>query len=284
MRPRNRSPWEIQLNQRRWIVATLGILALAAVTAGAQTGDSLIQLKAAAEAGDPAAQTSMAQRDSAHAETWYRRAAAQDYAPAEGRLGNLLIMRAEMGYGIKSEEKPAVAREALKWMGLASSQGDQQGQSDLAQVCYQGKWVKPDLIAAYQWSELACQTKSFAPAAIMGQTIRDAAILKMTAPQLAEGQRRVADFKPRPAGKPAIPAPTTATSGTPVKLTTITGEPDHRQATIGGVTFEPGATGTVQIGGKPVAIECLTITATNATISIPGRSSPQILPLKPELQ
>ena len=188
------------------------MLALAAVTAGAQTGDSLIQLKAAAEAGDPAAQTSMAQRDSAQAESWYRKAAAQDYAPAEGKLGNILIMRASMGIGLNPETQAVVAREALKWTGLAASQGDHQGQSDLAQVCYQGKWVKQDLVAAYQWSELASQGVPYQPYAIMAQTVRDAAILKMTAKQLAEGKRRVAEFKPRAAGKPTVPATTTATN------------------------------------------------------------------------
>jgi hypothetical protein len=247
------------------------------VAALAQTGDSLIQLKTAAEAGDPAAQTQMGQRDLAHAEMWYRKAAAQGFARAQGKLGNLLLLRARMGISLKPEAKAAIAQEALKWMGLAASQGDHQGQSDLADVCLEGKWVKQDLIAAYQWSELACRGVSYEPYAIMASSFRDAAILKMTADQLAEGKRRVAEFKPQVAAKSAMPAPAWAES---IKLTGISGGSNQLIANIGNQTFSAGESGTVKAAGKRVAIKCLEITATNATISIEGVEGPQTLTLK----
>jgi hypothetical protein len=255
------------------------ILALSLIictAALAQTGDSLIQLKTAAEAGDSAAQTQMGERAPAQAEMWYRKAAAQGYARAQGKLGNLLLMRARMGINLKPDTKAAVAQEALKWMGLAASQGDKQGQSDLADVCLEGKWVKPDLIAAYQWSELACQGVSFEVYAVMAHSTRDRAILKMTADQLAEGKRRVAEFKPRAAVKSDVPAPAWVQQ---IKLTGISGGPDHRLATIGNHTFAPGERGPVKLGGKPVAIQCLSITATNVTITIEGVEGPQTLTL-----
>jgi|GEM_PF-4682675 len=181
----------------------LTLLLATGPAAWAQSGDALIQLKTAAEAGDPAAQYQMADRDPARAESWLRQSAAQGYAPAEGKLGNLLLNRGRMGIGMTPPAIAAVIREALQWMGQAASHGDHLGQANLADLCLEGKWVKQDLVAAYQWSDLACQGVSFEGWAVLAHSTRDNAILKMTAAQLAEGQRRVAAFKPRPPAKPA---------------------------------------------------------------------------------
>ncbi len=257
------------------LIAAIFILSVA-TAAFAQSGDELIQLKTAAEAGDPAAQTKMAERDSAHAELWYRKAAAQGYAPAEGKLGEMLNMRTSMIVNLKPEARNAVGQEALKWMGLAASQGDKLGQATLAQVCYDGRLVKQDLVAAYQWSELALQGGFFSTAAITAQSVRDRAILKMTADQLAEGKHRVAEFKPRVAANTAGLVPAWVSS---LKLTGISGDGDKRIATINNQTFAAGETDTVELGAQTVTIHCEAITSTNATITIAGLSTPQVLTL-----
>jgi len=69
----------------------------------------------------------------------------------KGRLGNLLFMRYGMAFGIKPEARAPLGQEALKWVGLAASQGDKQGEANLASICLEGKLVKQDLIAAYKW-------------------------------------------------------------------------------------------------------------------------------------
>jgi TPR repeat protein len=119
------------------------IIILAFATVGAfaqQPAPTLEQIKIAADAGDPAAQDKLAENfilrtDTAQAEMWYRKAAAQGYAHAQGQLGNMLLMRSRMAFALKPDARAAIADEAVKWMTLAANQGDKQGQANLADVC-----------------------------------------------------------------------------------------------------------------------------------------------------
>ena len=229
----------------------------------------LAQIKIAADAGDPVAQTQMAERDPAHAETWYRKAANQGYVHAQGKLGNLLLMRYGMTFGLKPEARAALGQEALKWVGLAASQGDKQGEANLASICLEGKLVKQDLIAAYKWGELATRGGGgmINFEAISGQSTRDAAILKMNADQIAKARKQVDEFvphQPKPADLPD------AAWIQKIKLNGISGGPMKYFANIGSVTLERGERGTVKVDGKAVVIQCLEITDSTATISIEG--------------
>jgi hypothetical protein len=56
---------------------------------------------------------------------------------------------------------------------------------------------------AYKWGELASRGPQFEPSSITGKSVRDAAILKMSAAQIEEARKRVENFKPTP----ATPAP-----------------------------------------------------------------------------
>ena len=104
----------------------------------------LDQIKIAADAGDPASQDKLAENfimhmDRARAETWYRKAAEQGYAHAEGKLGHMLLMRYSVNFNLKPDARAAVGDEALKWITNAANQGDKQGQTDLAGLCLEGK-------------------------------------------------------------------------------------------------------------------------------------------------
>jgi hypothetical protein len=241
------------------------------------SAQSLDQIKIAADAGDPVAQDKMGERDYANAEMWYRKAANQGYVHAQGRLGNLLLLRYRMSFNLKPDAKAALGDEAIQWMTLAANQGDPQGQANFADVCLEGKLVKQDLIEAYKWGELATHGGDLINIpGIMGSGSRDGAILKMNADQIAEAKGRVADFKPHLPNKSDVPTPAWVKQ---IKLNGISGGPAKRFATIGKETLEQGETGTVKVGGKTVAIKCLAITETTAKISIEGIDGTQTLNL-----
>lgn len=241
------------------------------------SAQSLDEIKIAADAGDPAAQDKMAEKESAHAEMWYRKAANQGYVHAQGKLGNLLLLHYRMSFNLKPDAKAALGDEAIHWMTLAANQGDPQGQANLADVCLEGKLVKQDLIEAYKWGELAAQSVALINIpAISGRSSRDSAILKMNADQITEAKRRVADFKPHVPQKSDVPVPAWVKQ---IKLNGISGGPNKRFATIGNETFEKGESGAVKVSGKHVNIQCLEITDSTATISIEGVDGTQTLTL-----
>lgn len=253
------------------------VILFAASCAFAQTGATLEAIKAAADAGDPAAQDKLAVRDHANAELWYRKAAAQGYAHSQGQLGHRLLLRSRMTFGLKPADRAAMQNEALKWITLAANQGDKQGQGDLADVFLEGKLVKADYLEAYKWGELCSRNPAFdLVAGTQGRSVRDAAVLKMNTDQIAEARRRVAAFVPHQPKKSEVPTPAWVKN---IKLKGISGVPGHRMATIDKQTLEKGERGTVKIDGKPVAIQCLEITEKTATIAIEGLEAQQTLTL-----
>ncbi len=253
------------------LIIAVTLAALASVTK--LSAQSLEQIKIAADAGDPAAEDKLAEQfimrtDTAQAETWYRKSAAQGYAHAQGQLGNMLLMRTRMSIGLKPDARASIGAEAVKWMTLAANQGDKQGQANLADVYLEGKLVKQDFIEAYKWGELATQGGGLVNIpGIMGRSKRDAAILKMNADQIADAKRQVAEFQPHAPSKSELPTPGWIKE---IKLNGISGGPTKRFATIGKETFEKGESGTVKINGKQVGIQCLDITDSSATISVEG--------------
>ena len=233
---------------------------------------SLEQIKAAADAGDPAAQDKFAEQfilrgDLANAEIWYRKSSVQGYAHAQGRLGNMLLMRARMWVSLKPPEKAALADEALKWAMLAANQGDTRGQADLADMYLEGKFVKQDLIEAYKWGELSSRGSLIETATITGQSVRNNAILKMSEEQISEGHKRVAAFTPHQITKADIPDPSWVRK---VKLEGISGATNHRLAIICGKTFAKGDETAVKIDGKNFMVRCLDIRESSVDVSIAG--------------
>jgi hypothetical protein len=240
------------------------------------TGSSLAEIKVAAEAGDPIAQDKLAERfilrgDTKQAEFWYRKAAEQGYARAQGKLGNMLLMRCRMGFSGTAAQRMAVGEEAVRWVTLAANQGDKRGQADLADIYLDGKLVKPDLIEAYKWGDLAAQGLMLDPARITGSARRDAAILQMSSDQIAEAKKRVAAFKPHKAGKDEWPEPSWVGQ---IKLSGLSGPADRRLALINGKTFSPSETGSVKVAGKTVKVRCLEIREKSTLVEIEGLKKP----------
>jgi hypothetical protein len=229
---------------------------------------TLEQIKSAADAGDPVAQDKLADRvDWAQSEVWLRKAAAQGYPRAEGRLGYRLFMRAQLSPAMKPDARAAIADEAIKWATLAANQGDKQGQANLAQIYLEGKFVKQDLIEAYKWGDLSAKNPTPEFVITSGSSFRDASILQMNADQIAEARRRVAAFVPHQPQKSDLPEPTWVQK---IKLSGISGIPDHRFAIINGKTFGKGDQIQVKIGGQRVTIHCMEIRESSVLISLGG--------------
>jgi hypothetical protein len=229
---------------------------------------SLEQLKIAADAGDPVAQDTLAIRDPENAEMWYRKAAVQGFAHSEGQLGKLLLLRSRTSIGLKPADLEALQNEALGWVVSASNQGDPQGEADMGQLCLNGQLVKQDYVEAYKWGDLCANSLSFDLfAGTQGRSVRDAAILKMDADQIAEAKRRVAEFVPHQSTKSDLPDPAWVQK---IKLHGISGSGDHRLAIINDQTFEKGDQTALKIDGKSVKVTCLEIRDSSVSVSIEG--------------
>jgi hypothetical protein len=265
----------------RWRVCLilLTVLGCRISCLGQNSGSALAEIKAAADAGDPAAQDKLAQQfilrtDTKQAEFWYRKAAEQGYAHAQGKLGDMLLNRSRISINGTPVQRAAMSDEALKWATLAANQGDKRGQADLASICLEGKLVKPDLIEAYKWGDLAAQGSMLDPATISGRSTRDSAILKMTPDQISEAKKRVAAFIPHIPGKDELPEPAWVGK---IKLAGLSGAGDRRLAIISGTTFSQGETASVKVAGRTVKVHCMEIRENSVLVEVDGLDKPHEL-------
>lgn len=257
------------------------IIVLLLVFAGpsfAQTDSALEQIKAAAEAGDPAAQMKLGEKfilrqDQSQAEIWYRKSAGQGYAPAQAKVAERLLNNARMLAGLKPEVRTSLAEEGVKWALLAANQGNQLGQAKLAETYAEGKFLKPDWIQAYKWAELAARQPGsmFNPAGVSARSFRDSAILKLSSQELAEAKQLVAEFSPHSVAKSELPEPSWVQD---IKLSGLSGPPDHRLAIINGTTFAQGESGDIKVGGRKVTVTCKELREKSVLVQAQGLDQP----------
>jgi len=84
----------------------------------------------------------------------------------------------------------------------------------------------------------------------------------------------VVNFQPPPVQAPPEPAWVRQ-----IKLSGISGTPDHRFAIINGKTFENGDQTAIKIDGKKIMVSCLEIRASSVNVSIEGIAGPRELTL-----
>jgi hypothetical protein len=266
-------PYPLPMSKHALLISSFIGVVLAAMSVSAQSASpSLAQIKAAAEAGDPASQDKLAEAfimraDSEQAEIWYRKAAEQGFAHAQGRLGNRLLMRSRMSVSSTPAARAAMSEEAVRWITLAANQGDKRGQADFADICLEGKLVKQDLVEAYKWGELASRGSMIDVATFAGGSSRDGATLKMDADQIAEAQRRAAAFIPHQPKASELPEPSWVKR---IKLNGISGTPERRLAMINGKTLQKGDQASLKLVEKTVRVRCIEIRQASVVISIDG--------------
>jgi TPR repeat protein len=157
-------------------------------TANAADRTALSEVRSKAEKGDATSQFRLGlelavAKDYQEAAKWYRKAAEQNCAEAQSSLGFLYMF----GSGVEKDEV-----EGAKWFRKAAEQNLAEAQGNLS-VCYlEGKGVAKDIVESYKWAVLAgSQWTDEKRRALQG--LEDT----LTPEQIAEGQKRARDFKPR---------------------------------------------------------------------------------------
>lgn len=267
----------------RYILLAITLILAGQLPCRAQfSGSSLADIKAAAEAGNPAAEDELAEQflmrmDLTQAKFWYRKAAEQDYAHAQGKLGDILFNRARVTFGLKPEVKAAIGSEAIKWLFLGANQGDKTSQADLATAYLDGSFVQTNLVEAYKWGDLAAEGSPLSPSTVTGSSVRDAATLRMSTAQIAEAKQRVATFRPRTPSKSEMPEPSWVKL---IKLSGLSGPANARLAIINDQTFAKDDSGVLKVAGQVVKVHCLDIREESALVQIEGLDKPIELTLQ----
>ena len=130
------------------------------------------------------------EQDYLEAAKWYRKAADQDKALAQDKLGNCYY---------EGEGVPQDYLEAAKWWRKAAEQNYTEAQYSLG-CCYeQGQGVPQDVVEAYKFYKLAAEQKKITTLTM--EQNRKAAVenlkqivAQMTAVEIAEGERRYNEF------------------------------------------------------------------------------------------
>jgi TPR repeat protein len=263
-------------------VVLVAILLLAVLpTHAQQPNPPLADIKAAAEAGNAQAQDQLGDAyrtrgDFENAVTWYRRSAPQGILNSEYQLANLLLTWARSALVPKATSATHVD-EAVPWLLKAASRGHARAQLELGQLFQEGTYVKKDFSEAYKWFCLAADVASTDALINPGRSYRDNLILKMSQPEIAEGNRRVAEFLANPDKPAPMPEPSFLQH---LKLQGIAGTPGYPLAIINGKTLAPNDSVTLKVDSRSVTVRCLSIAPTSATIAVDGSPSPKQLFLR----
>lgn len=166
--------------------------AMAAFDRGAYA-EALPRLVALAEAGHAPAQNTLGvmhdhglgvPADIDRAVAWFQRAAAQGDAKAQANLGVLH----EQGRGV-----PRDLGEAVRWYRLAAAQRRGLAENNLAAILARGQHGPPDLVEAYVLFDRAARDYPAEPDRAAAAANRDAVAARLTAEQLGEAKRRLAE-------------------------------------------------------------------------------------------
>jgi TPR repeat protein len=193
--------------------------------------DALALARVAATAGDVVAQFSLGAMlyyggdDTSQAVEWFRKAAAQQYAPAEFQMGQLY----DFGFGVRQDDGEALMwyrksaehgsaaghraagdffrkgrgvppdpAEAARWYRIGADGDDVRAQYELGQMYFTGTGVPRDYPSAYVWFSLAASQAPLADNRDGLLELRNIAAARMTPEQVDEADRRVAAWKPVP--------------------------------------------------------------------------------------
>lgn len=223
-------------------------------------GPRIVEIKAAAEAGDAAAQFQLGQEYGSHwsnAVVWFRKSARQGNADGQHALGSFLL---EGMPGVKAN-----TAEGLEWLRLSANQGNANAQVQLAGIYEKGKHVNRDYAESLKWYTLAERKGS-----LIGRVYGDALVLKMTAEQVAEGKKRAGAFV---ATKPSSSVP-------PLKLQGIAGSGKKAIAIINGKNLMVGDQETIKVDDELLKVKCLSITNGVVTLSVAGETELRVFHIK----
>src|SRR5579883_1160849 len=186
-------------------------VAIAAATAQAQSADRRAEglaayqrgdytaafdaLRPLAEAGDPSAAYTVSRlyllgqgvpRDTGAGLRWERKAAEEGEPHAAYQLGN------RYEYGLELEQSYA---DAARWYRAAAERGLAAAQFRLGLLYASGLGVAADPVAAHMWLNLAAARLPPGEVRNTVAKLRDTVAAKLSAPQIAEAQRRAREWR-----------------------------------------------------------------------------------------
>ena len=172
--------------------------------------------------------------DTSQAIEWFRKAAAQQYPPAEFQVGQLY----DFGFGVVQNDSEALswyrraaehghaaagravgdfyqkgrgvtadAKEASQWYRRAADADDIRAQYQLGQLYFDGTGVQRDYAAAYLWFSLAATQAPLVDNRKGLLELRNIAAARMTPEEATEAARRVAAWKPAYSSRSLNPLP-----------------------------------------------------------------------------
>lgn len=153
------------------------------VAPGTDYGDAEVQFHMGLKFANGAGAT----RDYAQAAEWYHKAAAQSHSLAQFNLG----MMYAQGQGVTRD-----VAQSVMWLGRSARLGDAGAQFNLGESCHRSslrgarKDAPESRIEAYKWYRLAA-----AQGYLHSETAYNTLTLNMTREDVADGNRRVAEFK-----------------------------------------------------------------------------------------
>jgi hypothetical protein len=228
----------------------------------------LLDLKKAAEAGDPKAQKQLAQRyekalNYSEAELWFRKIAITGDPEVLQALGRFYCDGKPKVLG--AAPVPRNVTNGLALLTLSAVQGHKSSQRDLAYIYYKGNIVPRNRIRAYQLFRLSGSPGD--------KYLIDRLILEMPTAEVEQAEAEAKAFKPRPFREAFIDL----TRGT-LQLQGIAGSKGKQLAIINGQSVEPGKTITIEVASIPVPIRCDTIEETSVVLSFLGVTAPLRVP------
>jgi TPR repeat protein len=222
------------------IFAAWAFLAGLTLTISAQPPDKDVEqaleaVRISARSGDVVAQFSLGallyygSADTSQAIEWFRKAAAQSFAPAELQMGQLY----DFGFGVRQDDAKALvwyrkaaehgsaaglravgdcyrkgrgvaadAAEAARWYRRGADGDDLRAQYELGQMYFTGTGVSRDYASAYLWFSLAASQTPLADNRDGLLELRNIAAARMTPEDVAAAAGRVAAWKPRSPSSP----------------------------------------------------------------------------------
>jgi len=128
-------------------------------------------------------------QDYAEALKWYRKAADEGEAGAQSEIG---VMYND-GQGVTQDHA-----EALKWFRKAAEQGEARGLFNLGIAYSKGSGVPQDYVQAHMWFSLAALLASDKEDREGASKARDVLASEMSTVQIAEAQKLVREWWPKP--------------------------------------------------------------------------------------
>ena len=247
----------------RWLLLSSS-LGLAVVCCGQGGPPTLVQIKAAAEAGDPKAQYEYGKAIPLDRKVermeWILRSARAGYAPAQEELGDLY---ASPFFDPDRKNRPANLRESVRWSSRAAYQGVPSAQFRIAGFYQHGEVLPKDRVAAYVWMRTANSNRLFGPS---HKSSLDRLITEMSSVEITEAEDRLKTFTLQ-----------TDSKLNPVEVDLLFAQCQLgatyvvngvRQVVVNKVRFSQGETKDLVLAGEPISILCVSIEEKSVLLGI----------------